>query len=477
MAYVQKWQNNLNCGTPGTTITPANSGGTCGSAITRALTTDIGAGNSATFSNAWAFVDGLSLRLVQAGANRCLMMIAWDAPAADVSVGWGMRYLASPLATGPILRLYNSLDWDVTSGLAMKIDVQLSTSNNIFLRDDAAAVSGSNGTAVLIPNTDYWWEFRYQAAISSATLSVYPKGNQTTPRATCSLTIPTATTLGSLWLGIGAASTAMTQDWDNIAIGVGGITPRPDITNAAPVIARANAAVRAIPVGSSLSDLAFTATDNSQVSSLTAVVTSRPPGAALPDVTGSPTGLNTGSAALTGAATFTSLGTYVVTGTAVDDGTPGLSSSIAYTVDTYPPQDTTTWIRTVQPGTDVQYGTQAVLELAYTDGDTSTGTQTLPSPVGAVKWVQTGALPPTGISLRVIGFRNGAGTLTRHIELYKADKTTLVWQTGSAQPTADLVFGGVSEVQTVSISVTGLALIPAATDRIALWWKIVDTIT
>jgi hypothetical protein len=476
MVYTPKWQNNFNCGTAGVTVTTANSNGVCGSAITRVLSTDIGAGNSATFSNAWSFVDGLGLRLVQAGANRCEMMIAWDAPAPDVSVGWGMRYLAAPLVTGPILRLYNSLDWDATTGLG-KIDIDLSTSNNIFIRDVAAAVSGSNGTAVLIPNTDYWWEFRYQASINSATLSVYPKGNQTTPRATCSLTIPTATSLGSLWLGIGTPSTALTMDWDDIAIGVGGVTPRPDIANTAPVIARVNGAVRAIPVGSSLSDLAFTATDTSQVSSLTAVVTSRPPGSALPTVSGSPTGLNTGSAALTGTATFASLGTYVVTGTAVDDGSPGLSSSVAYTVDTYPPQDTLTWIRTVQPGTDVQYGTQAVLELAYTDGDTSTGTQTLPSPSGAVKWVQTGALPPAGISLRVIGFRNGAGTLTRHIELYKADKTTLVWQTGPAQPTADLVFGGVSEVQTVGISAAGLALIPAATDRIALWWKIVDTIT
>ena len=249
--------------------------------------------------------------------------------------------------------------------------------------------------------------------------------------------------------------------------------PRPDISNAPPVVVVTNPASRAVQIGSTINDLAFSATDtDGTISSLTAAVTSRPAGAPLPSVSGSATGIGTASAALTGTATFVALGTYEVTGTGVDNGSPGLSASDKYTVDTYPVQGDNTWIRTVEPGTDTQLGTQANLATALSDGDALTGLITQPSPVNAAKWIQTGALPTTGISLRVMGYRSGTGTLTRHVELYKEDKTTKIWETSP-----DLVFGSANETQTLQVSSGALALIPLATDRDRLWWKIVDTIS
>jgi hypothetical protein len=479
MAWVSKWQNNFNCGTNGTTISTANSGGTCGSAINRALSTDIGAGNTAQFSNAWSLTSGLSLRMVSAGTNRCQMFIAMDATYSDVGFGFGFHYLAAPTVTGPLVRFYNATTWDTAGGTG-QIDIQLTTGNNIFVRDNVAAVNSSPGSATLIPGNDYWFSFRYNAATNDVDVVVYPKGS-TTPRMTLNFGIPADTVLGSLYFGNGTPTNIITLDWDDMALGTGGIPPRPDITNAAPVTSVVGSNVRVVPMGSTVNDLSFTATDTSAVSSLTAAVTSRPAGSTLPTISGSPTGLNTASAALTGTATFAALGTYVVTATAVDDAAPSaLSSQATITVDTYPPQDTATWIRAVEPGTDVQYGSQTDLALALTDGNATTGIQTQPTPTGAAKWIQTGALPTTGISARISGFRNGSGTLTRHVELYKEDKTTKIWETKAspgAGETADLVFGGVNETQTVTISAAALALIPAATDRDRLWWRIVDTIT
>lgn len=479
MAWTSKWQNTFNCGTNGTTVSPANTGGTCGTALSRILSTDIGTGNTAIFSSAWSFVDGLCLRMTQAGANRNQAYIALDGTYGDIVLGYGLHWLANPSVACQHVRLYTDTAYGTAGGVAA-LDLILNVDGGIYVTDNVAVVSSSNSTGKMTPGNAYWYSFRYQASTNSAVFRTYDKAVGGTIKSESILTVATDVAIGSLTFGIGTPSTGLTLDWDNIEIGTGGDAPRPDIANSAPVISVVGAAARSVPVGSTVSDLSFTATDQSTVYALSAAVTTRPAGSSLPTVTGLPTGLNTGAAALTGAATFGSLGTYVVSATAVDDGTPPLSSTITVTVDTYPPQDTPTWIRVVQPGTDVQYGTESDLTKALTDQNSTTGMETAPAPSGAVRWIQTGALPPTGISARVIGFRNGAGTLRVHVELYKTDKVTKVWETKPSPgvgETADLTFGGVNETQTISIDSAGLSQIALTPERTALWWKLVSTVS
>ena len=474
MVWSQDFRNNFDGGVNGSTFSAAASGGASGDAFTRASAADMGTSatpaNTCQWTNAWTFTGGLALRMVQPGATRCEIFLSLPVARSDFAMGWGMHYVAAPLASGPIVRLYPD-DWISTTG----IDIGLTTSNKTYIRDLLAATQSANSAGVLTPNyaPGYWWSFRYQASLNSATINIYNKAATGAPLATMTYAIATPFAVKALWLGIGQPSSGLTLDWDDVITGTGAEPPRPDISNAPPVVIVTNPASRAVQIGSTVNDLAFSATDSDgTISSLTAAVTARPAGSPLPSVTGSPTGIGTSSATLTGTATFAALGTYEVTGTGVDNGSPGLSASAKYTVDTFPVQGDNTWIRTVEPGTDTQLGTQSNLATAMSDGDALTGLITQPSPINAAKWIQTGGLPTTGISIRVMGYRSGTGTLTRHVELYKEDKTTKIWETSP-----DLVFGSANETQTLQVSSGALALIPLATDRDHLWWKIVDTIS
>jgi hypothetical protein len=470
MVWTQLWANTAEGGTNGVPVTVANSGGASGDPVSRATAGDIGtaAGNVFAYSNAWASSGVMSFLQTQGvgSTTRNTAFVTWATPQGDWGFRVGFRLNVLPAASGTLVRTYSDSAF-TTSSLE---PFCLAPTGKVYTRDAIAGISGAQSAGNLAVNTDYIAVYRYQSSLGQAKLDIYPKGSNTLV-ATSTVAVATATVAGSMYFGIGTTTAAMSLYWDDWLVGYGGPPPRIDVTNTAPVVSLTNAAQRAIAIGSSLSDLAYTATDTGgTISSFTAAVTVKPGGAATPTLTGSPTGIGTASAALTLTTTFAAAGTYEITATAVDDG--GLTGTNKYTIEVAPSVGTNAGIRTIQVGEFQIYGGQPDPAAAVADNDPATGLEGPPSGVNKEIWVQVRALGPTGISVAISGFRNGTGTMTVHAELYKTDKVTKVWETAP-----DLTYTASNTRQVIPVSSAGLTALSGTLDRVSLWLRLLVTTT
>ena len=455
--------NTFEGGTNGTAITTANSGGASGDAFDAVPN---GTGITVTYDNAWKLNGSLSGKIVQTSTGTGLFKYSWATGQSDISFFFGFKYT---VAAG---NLFGNLRPN-TDGTGNGIGLNWLTSGKVYIRDEVAGVNSANSTGAMTAGNDYVAHFRYNSGNNgNSVLNIYPKGSSTVV-ATASLTIPTTFLAKFLQVGVGTASSGQTMNVDDIRVGYGDWVDRADLTNAAPTLARGTDGTRTYQAGSSVS-MPVTATDtDGTVSSLTVACTARPSGAALPTISGTATGTGTSSAALTATATLGAVGTYEFTFTAVDNA--GASSTVKYYFEMYPTVGSDTILRSDSDPTDWTVGGSAPdARTALTDGDANTYWETPPSASGSVAWIHLGPLGPTGITMTPSGLRNGSGTWSLNVQVYKADKTTKIYETNIAS------IGTTEADYSFTLDNTALAAVPLTTPadigRTALWVRLAATI-
>src|SRR6266567_1538616 len=133
--------NNFEGGTPGTTITPANSGGISGDAAS-AITFN-GTGAVVRFSNAVSMLDSVCMECVL-GSVAGEAFWQWDHPANPLSTAYFRTYLILPTAPPANIRIVAPQD----SGGGARPRVLVTTARQIILTNTAGSTSATMTTPI-----------------------------------------------------------------------------------------------------------------------------------------------------------------------------------------------------------------------------------------------------------------------------------------------------------------------------------------
>jgi hypothetical protein len=203
--------NNAEGGTPGVTVTAANSGGASGNAFTAVSR---GAGATLVYSTAAAAHGSLGYSIT--GSSGTATAVAWSGLSAT-SVAARFYYNTGTVDPAALIRL---LDIRNTSATAARIE--LSTSNQLFVQNNSGVTVDTFPTP-LKPNTWYRIELAISISTSAATINcAYYLDDGTTPvDAAYATTAGNTGTASVAGVSFGSAATATwtgTSYFDDLAV-------------------------------------------------------------------------------------------------------------------------------------------------------------------------------------------------------------------------------------------------------------------
>lgn len=434
----------------GSTVNPTNSGANGNDAF-GAVT--VGAGNTLVVSTTSPLEDTASYIATQAGA--ALLEVYWALAATVTDFSAQIEFVhATPAVNYSFLRTLTATTF---SGAA--VNVFMRTDNKVHIFDATTAVQSAASTGTLTAGTTYVAQFRTNAG--TASLFIYPKGSNTATISFPSVSVG-STVVGSMRWGITAASANITLKVDNLKMGTGGFLPRTDVTNVAPTATVGPDQYVAVGTVINLtgSDADADGVVASRAWTWDTTDTSGPRGTTRKWATG-PT--ITGSATQNATATMATAGAYRAKYVVTDDG--GLPSTAVYTnVFVYPASGSPIAVRFALKGSWTRVSGSDDTAVVN-DGSDSTGHQSPDDPTGQP---DTFLMNPHGpgsasgaITITLRGNSTGGG-ISRAVEWYKADGTTLIGTTQTA--TALTTLGN----QVFTMTPGGLAQIPALSDRAEL---------
>jgi hypothetical protein len=456
--------------TAGTGVTQANSGGTSTDDYSRLLTTDIEAGATYTYASR----DGKIVYLyTQSGAGRINWFDTWVGSTSDFSWTWeDVDFTNSPSATAVLLQLFSD---DAYGAGAVVMAFQMAGGtpvNRLRIFDNVTATTTTSalglGTRSAPPSgLSGRWTItgRYQATTNTLTVTAYPYGSATS-YTSVSATIPTDTVINSIRGGLGTASVGLTYSAYDRKFFTNQAPTRTDVVASPPTVSKTLAAERTYQAGTNVSFGWTASITGDTIASMVVDWPTKPPGAADPTVSGSPTGLGTTSATLNATATLGSIGGYVarVTVTPTTGGAPAAVTN-SYDFYMYPAAETPTTVRQTLKGagatviggaanTDAGAGTSL-----FDSNTTTTGVEsTASNPVDVLLYSsQMGPIGPTGIIYRFVPDVDAGGTGSYRIRVTRSDHTTLVYETTKTVLSTDPV-----DWVEVPLDSTALASIPLA---------------
>lgn len=459
MATVLK-ANNANIGVAtGTTVTTANSGGGGNDAFGAI---NIGAGNTFVVSSSSPLEGALSYVATQAGANLFESYLALASTVTDFS--FQMLYThATPSVHYALLRTLTA-----TTFTGAAVNVFIRSDNKVHVFDATTAVQSAASAGVLTAGTTYVIQFRTNG--STASVYFYPVGSTTATVSMPSVTIG-STSVGSIRVAIGTASALVTLKFDGLQLGTGGLLARSDVSNAAPTATVGPD--QYVAVGSAInltgSDADSDGTIVSRSWTWDTADTSGPAGTTRKWATG-PT--ISGATTQNATATMATAGAYRAKYVVTDDGS--LTSTPVYSnIFVYPVSGAPVGVRNAVKGSWTRVGGSddtAVLN----DGSDSTGHLSPADPTGQA---DTFLMKPHGpgtspgaVTFTVRGNSTGGAGISRLVEWYKSDGTTLLGL-GVTQ-TAPSSLGD----QSFTLGSTGLAALGALlSDRAELVVKLKPT--